>query len=52
MPFHTSMDMNDKEAAYVSFKNMFKKLLISMRQVNPNLFEAPMHRLWIKNSVR
>ena len=25
MPFHTSMDMNDKEASYVSFKNMFKQ---------------------------
>ena len=27
MPFHTCMDMNDKEEAYASFKNMFKKVI-------------------------
>ena len=32
VPFHVCMDMNDKEAAYASFKNMLKKLLISMHQ--------------------
>ena len=25
IPFHTCMDMKDKEAAYISFKNMFKR---------------------------
>ena len=27
VPFHMCMDINKKEAAYISFKNMFKKIV-------------------------
>ena len=62
MPFHTCMDMNDKETAYVSFKNMFKKVVdkhAPMKSklirgthapfMNKELSKAIMHRSKLKN---
>ena len=62
MPFHTCMDMNDKEAAYASFKNMFKKVVdkhAPMKSklirgthapfMNKELSKAIMHRSKLKN---
>ena len=62
MPFHTCMEINDKDAAYASFKNMFKEVvdmhapmkskLIQGTHVsfmNKELSKAIMHRSKSKN---
>ena len=62
MPFHTCMDMNNKEAAYASFKNMFKKVVdkhapMKSKRIrgthapfmNKEFSKAIMHRSKLKN---
>ena len=62
MPFHTCMDMDDNEAAYSSFKDMFKKVVdkhAPMKSklirgthapfMNKELSKAIMHRSKLKN---
>ena len=62
MPFHTCMDMDDNEAAYSSFKDMFKKVVdkhAPMKSklirgthapfMNKELSKAIMHRSRLKN---